>query len=637
MLFLSHADEDAELAARIAGLLAGDGEEVCRWTAPGSGKHPPAGQVEEQIGRAEAFIALLTDAYPGSPRCRRERQLAWCRSEDLRLAGIPGTFFGVLRSGAAAGPESSFPGERDWVDLGGPESYHGAIRALLAKLRAGKPQGSASPEMTGPGPIAPLFRNRVEELDLVRRALNNVGGDHFWLVIAPPQLGKTWFLDRLGAELSAGEEAGERTSWAIRLVDLREQSVEARASPAALLRLFFGPAVPDDPGPGDFGRIATRVVAGRVPLLCVLDNAELLARQVAAALRDAMAVIHLQVRRGPRPNVRLAFVVADRHDDAWRSVVPAPRLTILPLTEFKVDVVERAVRDLALEMDTSVDKADLQHIAELAHGLSEGLPALLVRCLSWIKAEEWIGWDRLASQELFLAFAESYIRDVLMSRDSLFPLSAGQYGPPGWGRSDDPRQALEHCFRLLAPYRRITMSHIWHHIAEDGAPDPDLTAAIARMNWSVESLWQAINGAALLSRPLDEVWQEIQPAIRRVLFRYYYRTDEVRAKAHRNARKFVEVWAAKQSGKEQVIGMIESLWHEAADLRFSGSADLEATLSNSARALAGALKKSDAYTVRELRDYAEGRMAGDEEFRRTVGDDGLFNRLITIVRGSHQG
>ena len=56
----------------------------------------------------------------------------------------------------------------------------------------------------GPEPIPlqtgqePKFRNRERELEEVLGALDNDDADHFWFFAAPPQLGKTWFLRRIG-------------------------------------------------------------------------------------------------------------------------------------------------------------------------------------------------------------------------------------------------------------------------------------------------------------------------------------------------------------------------------------------------------------------------------------------------------
>ena len=146
-------------------------------------------------------------------------------------------------------------------------------------------------------------------------------------------------------------------------------------------------------------------------------------------------------------------------------------------------------------------------------------------------------------------------------------------------------------------------------------------------------MWVAISASALLLRPLDEPWQEIYPAIRRLLYRYFYRSGEDRALVHHEARKFVEIWADRQAGKEQVIGLLESLWHEACEVRLTQAAEMEERLSDSARTLSLALRPSEAYTVTELRAFAADRMRNDEEFQHVLDNNvGLFNRLASIVR-----
>ena len=146
-------------------------------------------------------------------------------------------------------------------------------------------------------------------------------------------------------------------------------------------------------------------------------------------------------------------------------------------------------------------------------------------------------------------------------------------------------------------------------------------------------MWDAISRAALLKRPLDELWQEIPGAIRRLLYRYFYRSDEARIHAHDEARKFVEVWATQQAGKEQVIGVVESLWHEAMGLRLSGPRDMEERLLDSASKQSRNLQPSEAYTVSELQDFAVGRLLNDEEFRQTVDDvPRLFDRIVETFR-----
>src|SRR5579872_6016989 len=57
---------------------------------------------------------------------------------------------------------------------------------------AARPSNATGPADTGDG-LEPKFRNREHELEEVVSALDNDAADHFWLYVAPPQLGKTWF------------------------------------------------------------------------------------------------------------------------------------------------------------------------------------------------------------------------------------------------------------------------------------------------------------------------------------------------------------------------------------------------------------------------------------------------------------
>ena len=84
-------------------------------------------------------------------------------------------------------------------------------------------------------------------------------------------------------------------------------------------------------------------------------------------------------------------------------------------------------------------------------------------CLDWIRREEWLEPELLETEELFAEIAHPYIQDRLLSQDSLYPqadesLLQSQSGEPG-----EPLHALEEAFRLLAPYRLFTQSHLRYH------------------------------------------------------------------------------------------------------------------------------------------------------------------------------
>ena len=52
--------------------------------------------------------------------------------------------------------------------------------------------------------------------------------------------------------------------------------------------------------------------------------------------------------------------------------------------------------------------------------VSEGLPALLTRCLLWIEEEQWIDMDRLEQQEEFARLVTNYVIKSLLAPSNLF-------------------------------------------------------------------------------------------------------------------------------------------------------------------------------------------------------------------------
>jgi hypothetical protein len=621
-LFLSYATEDEEVSLMIATELRGLDFEVYRW------QDEPGGRViegiEQNINDSDVFLALLSPAFLRSPWCRLERDLAVHREQDLQAAASDRIFIYVLEARHTEYPDAGVLRRYSWIGLNDRRNLGEVLEGLVSRLMSSTGRVPVSSPATDRG--ISLFRNRRDELERVLRALTTVSGIHFWLIIAPPQLGKTWFLDRLSAEMVKMHSA----HWTSTLVDLREQPAPVCGDTRKLLsRLFALEALPASES-DSLRHIARGIIRSRKSHLCLLDSAELLSKATAKHLRSCLSRIHHLVRLDAgNLDIGLAFVVASRREDEWRGVTPDPRISALPLTQFDSDVVEDAVRDLARQMNRSYSSSEFRHYAQLVHSLSEGQPALLVRCLQWIRTEEWVDMERLASQDTFAELAGPYIRAELLSHESLLPPWADESF-----RQQDPQQAersrlaLEHAFRLLAPYRLFTQSHLSHHLETDS----DFASALDTLRWSIVDLWKSISGTALLYRPLDEPWQVIYAAIRRLIYRHFHTSDEARAQAHREARSFVEVWANKQFGTEQAIGLVECLWHEAMALRLEQSADMGEILIASAQARSLAIKSSSAFSVEEMREYAVRKMRNDIEFQRSVGNiDGLFDRIATIV------
>ena len=620
MLFLSYAEEDSASARRIAQWLRDHRLEVYEWEDPQRRGGQFIAEMEKEIIGAEAFLALMSSNFTKSPYCHREAQLAILREEDLRAHQPDARFIRVLMAENIQHLDAGFLAAYDWLDVTDESNTDQALSSILGSLTV-----RVSPRAAQSYIASPPFRNREDEMERILRGLTNASGPHFWLVLGPPHLGKTWFMDHVAAKL-----LGEPVEWAARRIDIRDYPEEERSNVALLLMDLFWLDRPARVGTegkieADSLRSITQTVLERgKPHLCLLDSAELLEADTVKELRRCLCDIYHRVQGAGIIDVRLALIVASRREDEWLGVYPDPRLATLPLTQFKPDIIRGALQELAGKMNRAFAPEVLDRNAARVYRLSEGLPALLALCLRWIQKEQWLEMDRLESQRLFEDLARDYIRKELLSHDSLLPRDREDDD-----EADQLRHVLEYAFRTLAAYRRFTQSHLRYHVESDAS----FAAALINPAWK-GMLWRYIGKSTLLVQPLDEPWQQTQPAIRRLLFRYFNRTNEQRIEAHEQARNFADVW---QAGNEPVIGLVECLWHEAAILRLSGDPDMKEKLCNSAQEFAGSLTPTPLYTGTELRRFAAMRIRNDEEFQNTVNNiDGLFMKLAQIVESTEE-
>ena len=615
-IFLSYADEDREIGCQIAERLTRSGLNVVNRLQRGGG----CTAIEDAISSVDAFVALLSPNYSKSSQCHLERQLGTCREQRLQ-ADDPGfSFVHVLQVHNATDSDAGLMAGYDWPS----ETILANLDADLIQLAITLKSSShvkpldyvpSRPRSTKHNYGSSSFIDRQAELDMLTQALSDDSGPHFWLVVAPPRLGKTWFLSQLSTEIEA-----KPSRWVPNKVDLREQPPDVRVDAGTLLAYLLRLEPPVKIEAETLRGIAHTISRNGRSYLCMLDSAELLGEETAETLRWCFSRLYALIETEGNVHGRIALVVASRWDDEkWRGVFPAPRFTTLSLTEFTIDAVQDALRPLASQIGHTPSSSELRQNAVLVHRLTEGLPALLGPSLKRISAAEWPGMERLEGQEIFEDLAEPYIRESLLVQDSLFERSEA--------RATEEVRALEQAFRILARYRLFTQSHLRYHLESD----PGFKSVIDYAKWSQEDLWNAISGASLLKRPLGEPWQEINAAIRRLLYRYYYTSDEQRAIAHREARNFVEIWTDRQAGREQVIGLVECLWHEAEMLRLTRQETAQA-LSESARKLSSALRPSAAFTLPELQAYAAQRIRHDKELQESIDDqDGLSDTLAAIV------
>jgi hypothetical protein len=628
-LFLSYATEDQDAALDIAKWFGRQGIEVYYWSDVERQSGQIVHRIEGQIYEANAFIALVSPDYFASGWCRRERDLALVLETERQENNRGYTFVYVLRVSSKSCPRPGFLRGYYWFDATSPHTRQETLRSLIREFRSSRETPPMKHRAAGSRQGSSRFVNRHLELTNVIDGLTQEKGPHFWLVISPPELGKSWFLDRLSIELEHPEafaSAVRGSKWATRLVDVREQPPEARGKADLILASLFGltPGVTIDSG--RLHQIARRIIEGGQSHLCLLDSAELLEDEAVATLRSSLGQVYEVVKQSDDPTVQLAFVVASRHERGWRGLVPPPRLSPLALTEFDEDVVTSALDSLAQEMNRSFRSSQLAEYGALLHHLTDGLPALLVRSLQWVQTEEWRDMGRLASQETFEKLVHIYVEKGLLSLGTLFPWEEQHL--------EGRQRILEEVFRVLSRYRFFTQSHL-HNIFDH---NPALRESLGNVGWSIENLWTALDRTPLLTQPLDEPWHEIYPAIRRLLFRFYYRSAQERFEAHRQARGFVEVWTAQQAGTELIVGLVECLWHEASMLRPDQPEALRDKLNASAKKLSLMLRSSSISTVVELREEAAELLMKDKELQETLNRvPGLLEQLAdTIVSPSQK-
>ena len=625
-VILSYAEHDRDTGQQVAAWLGDHGFQAIAADPPAAGDLRPGSGDPYGIDTAQAFVALLSPSFLASSWCRDELALA-LRRQQVLSAGQAAAFIYVLR--VAETPDLGGSGLEAFrlvdLDPDNKKATDATLSRLGGSILSGARTTATPAEPPAHAPAGQDFLDRTEELERVFNTVGSSAGPHFWLVISPPKLGKSRFLEQLAAKADESP-----TSWAITTVDLRDRKPghehDAMAVVRGLLGLKEPPATSDEPPPpapdDELRGAAQQITRLGQSRLCLLDSAELLTPGVVTQIRQYLGRVY-QLIQERNTGARLAFVVASRRDDRWRGVTPYPRLSILPLGGFGAATVQGALEGLARDMPyVGRSPTELRDDAALIQRVTEGVPELVRQSLDWIQDEDWFEIGRLEDQpQLTDQISLSYIRDQLLGQDSLLPGEEGR-SP----ESAKKLNALRRALRALAPYRLFTQYHV-----EQLDLDPAFQAAREEANWKLEDLWQAIAGMALLRQPLDEPWQELHPVVRRLLYRHFYPVSD-RAAAQLRARDFSTKWAKGLTGREQIVGIVEAIWHETARLRSEGAATVgDGILTDFARKRSLEIEPFP-YSQAELRDYAAERIRNDDELRREVaGSEDVFEKLVATI------
>lgn len=598
-VFLSYTEKDSEIASEIVQRLQNAGIEVSDWQNPDERGKRFIPWIEKKIPEADAFVVLLSNAYLTSDYCQREKEMA-VQIETLRES----QFIYVVLVETVDLQKAGFLGSFDHFKLTETrqEKELQKLIDILQGIKTAAPGSGIPPKL-----YKPDFQNREEELDeLFSNLTKPAGGTHFWQILAPPQMGKSWFLNRLAHDL----QANTQQDWEIRRVDIRSaNSLALRSDPAALLTAFFKLKVASPITDNKIVEIGRQISASEKYWLLLLDNAELISDAAATGLRAALGQINAHLRGHQR--ARLAFVAATRrHFAAWLKVLPeAPRFKSRPLSPFTINVVYAALEQMAAQDGINNGPQWLEETARVLQRVTEGLPALLVHYLGWIKTQAYLfTLAELESPAVFERLARPYIKETILSADSLLP------GESDANRIQPQYEALRDALVGLCLHRRF----IARYIDDMVQSNTELLVNMGHLAWGTNDLHAALKRTYITEPVPNDLWTVFYPAIRRLLFRYYYDTPAKQAEAHQQASDFYQSRWREWDGTDRAIVLLEHFWHQVEYLRLSAQPGLSQTIQQFAGALFAEGRISGLYTPEEIAEIIATRMAEDEEFQSAL-------------------
>lgn len=472
----------------------------------------------------------------------------------------------------------------------------------------------------------PIFKNRQFELDNILNNINNPAGKHFWIVMAAPQMGKTWFLDQLSKRLW---EPG-KSQWVVKNVDLQEELHKEVIDSNQIISNYFE-IKPDQHTEWSINA-AKKIRESQRSWLLLLDSAELLEEREVAHLRQNLSQVYQHLFKSGNINYRLAFVVAShRYHQQWKGISPPPRFFVQELTPFKSNVVENALRGWIKQIEEKEHKkfpgfGDLWYRtnAEKLCQVTEGLPKLLVDHMTWMKKRGFMGLEKIEDRTTVEHLIHPYVEFELLSSENLCPLT----------QEEKEVDFLKKIILKLSVYRLFTISHLEKIVSKN----PELEKALERLGWSVEKhLWANLGRSHLIDQSLREPWKRIYPSIRRLLFRYQCASSETQMAAHVQAEKFYQDWNIPGLSEQSAV-LVERLWHQAEYLRLSCASDAKDQFITFTSDLLRSVGPPDGFHSSELLDHIEKRILNpedpdSEEFQRTIEaiEAGLFKSFQKIL------
>jgi hypothetical protein len=555
-VFISYAEEDGDWARRIAIRVEQAGHSVYYFRDPNQRGKIIYDTIATEVKKARFFLSLLSPHYQSSPWCQAEFAAAFHLSMDAKEKGYDYSIF-VLKVENVDQRELGFERIFDQFDLTG-QNAESELENLFGKLTR-MVKNAPSPSGTTAKTSSWLpFRNREKELEGIIKELVNPAGNHFHLVVAAPQMGKTRIIHHLLFEMA---RLGE-TDWRPQPVDLREATIDDRSNIVNLWSRFFQEGTRNAKTnllPILTANAARQIIRSQRSWLLLLDSAELLSNETAKQLRELLGHTITKLEEQGLGD-RLGFVAASRMTiRSLNGMIPSPEFHNSLLTEFKVNVIADALQDAGREMGLKHQRRFYNELAERVRRATEGLPALLVEYVEWIKREAFLFKpEHIESESLFRKIARPYIENSLLSAHALVP---------DWVEANEvekARQALVQLILKTSVFRLVTTSHL-NFLSRK---DQELNAALEYLRESRRDPFDVFSNLPVVV-PGEEPWRTTYTAIRRLLFRYQYGSNDKRAKAHQHAQAIYRDWHDLPPGTDKVHFLIEQLWHESEYVRLS--------------------------------------------------------------------
>lgn len=541
-IFISYAEEDSGIARKVAEHLKKKGFNPYYYEDPKIEGNNIIENIEKALKKSKIFLFVLSPDYLSSKWCKAEFEVAFLMQLEASTKGEEYEIHPLKVKEVETG---NLVFERRYVqtDLtkgSFDEKFNQFIDNKLVEKRTVEGK-TKSPRGWLP------FQNRESELHKLETNLDNLAGSHFYLVVAPPQMGKSWLLLQLSRKL-----IDPKLNWIVQYFDLQTDH-EARSN---IKKILVGLNFQVDELKSNDNEELCLAAAKQIKdsgkyWLLLLDSVEHISDQTAKQFRTFLGGLS---RRLEPVSSRIAVVAASRTELLpFKGHIPKPNFEILELTPFSQNVIVSATR--ATNKDTGA-LLNYQDISDRLLKLTEGLPELITRYLDWMRIKTGFAFipEDLEKDTLYKDIVVAYIEEALLSARVLLPYI------PSSNVQEELRQAWARFVVKASSFRIITRSHIRFMTSEEimknmsSLPQmsPDLLDAVGKLHLVI---------------PTQTMWYQIAPPIRRLLFHYNYRTNTEKLQVHKQNELLYKGWKNKLSGTDALRFTIEKLWHYSEQIR----------------------------------------------------------------------